>query len=229
MAHDHTKDELNGDRGYSRDMTDKRVRMVSQQIEARGIRNRRVLSAMKAVPREAFIPEEIHDLAYEDGPLPIGFGQTISQPYIVAMMIDAAGVAPGDKVLDVGTGSGYSSAVASRIADNVISIERNSELAARASEVLARLGYENVTVVVGDGSLGWPREAPFDAILVAAGGPKPPPALLSQLTPSGRLVIPIGTEHGGQQLVRMTERDGTFVREKLGAVAFVPLIGAEGW
>lgn len=210
-------------------LAEQRDRMVDNQIEARGIGNPHLLAAMREVPREAFVPPEIRDQAYADRPLPIGSEQTISQPYIVAMMIDAAGIEPGQRVLDIGTGSGYAAAVMSRIAQKVYSIERYRELALRARDAIDGLGYENVEIAVGDGSRGWPEEAPFDAILIAAGGPKPPRALLEQLAPGGVLVMPVGAERGYQEMTRISNHDGDFVQENIGAVAFVPLVGEGGW
>jgi protein-L-isoaspartate(D-aspartate) O-methyltransferase len=204
--------------------------MVETQIVARGVRNTRVLEAMRAVPREAFVPEELAEFAYQDGPLPIGEGQTISQPYIVALIAELADPGPEDKVLDVGTGSGYAAAVMSRMAARVYTIERNPELAEAARRRLERLGYDNIEVRCGDGTLGWPEAAPFDAIVVGAGGPKVPPALRDQLELGGRLVIPVATDGSGQQLllVRRTAAD-RFEEEDCGEVAFVPLVGEQGW
>ena len=204
--------------------------MVSRQIAGRGVRDPRVLKAMREVPREAFVAESLREFAYEDSPLPIAQGQTISQPYIVALMVAAAEVKPGDKVLDVGTGSGYAAAILSRIAQNVFTIERHRPLADDAHRKFARLGYENIEVRHGDGTLGWPEAAPFDAILVAAGGPEVPEALRRQLKIGGRMIIPIGKLGDVQELVKVV-RDGPdrFHEEDLGPVTFVPLIGAEGF
>jgi len=208
---------------------ERRHAMVARQIAGRGIADERVLEAMRRVPREAFVSEALAEFAYEDTPLPIAAGQTISQPYIVALMIEAAEVAPGEKVLDVGTGSGYAAAVLGEIAERVCSVERHPQLAEEAARVLDELGYGNIEVKLGDGTLGWPQEAPFDAILVAAGGPEVPRSLLDQLAPGGRLVMPAGEVHRHQRLLRIRNRAGNFVREDLGAVSFVPLIGVEGW
>jgi protein-L-isoaspartate(D-aspartate) O-methyltransferase len=207
-----------------------RARMVERQIAARGVSDRRVLDAMRQVPREAFVAEGFEEFAYEDHPLPIEQGQTISQPYIVALMIEAAEVQPSDNVLEIGTGSGYGAAVLSRIADKVFTVERHGLLAEAGRERLARLGYRNVEVRHGDGTLGWPEAAPFDAIIVTAGGPEVPETLRGQLKTGGRLVIPIGTLGREQRLVKVV-RDGEheFHEEDLGAVMFVPLIGAHGW
>lgn len=212
------------------DRSRERARMVETQLAARGVRNRRVLDAMRAVPREAFVPEELAEFAYDDGPLPIGEDQTISQPYIVALMAELADPGPKDTILDVGTGSGYAAAVLSRIAAHVYTIERHAELAETARARLARLGYDNVEVRCGDGTLGWPEAAPFDAIIVAASGPEVPRSLRDQLEVGGRLVIPMAVRGRGQQLllVRRTAADA-FEEEDCGGVAFVPLIGAQGW
>jgi protein-L-isoaspartate(D-aspartate) O-methyltransferase len=212
------------------DLARKRRRMVEAQIAARGVRSERVLQAMRTVPREAFVPDELAEFAYVDGPLPIGEGQTISQPYIVGLMAELADPGPDDKVLDVGTGSGYAAAVLSRIAARVYTVERHAALADTARRRLERLGYDNVEVRCGDGTLGWPEAAPFDAIVVAAGGPAVPGALREQLEVGGRLVIPVATDGAGQTLlvVRRTATD-TFEEEDCGAVAFVPLVGEQGW
>ncbi len=206
-----------------------RQRMVDRHIRARGVHDPHVLEALQTVPREAFLPAELADMAYEDHPLPIEAGQTISQPYIVAVMTEALALKPTDRVLEIGTGSGYAAAVLAHIAKQVYTIERHAELADLARERLARLGYANAEVRCGDGTLGWNEHAPFDAIVVAAGGPDVPPALLDQLAIGGRLVIPVGTGRA-QELVRVTRAGKTeFRREDLGAVQFVPLIGAQGW
>lgn len=207
-----------------------RDRMVADQIAARGLDDPLVLDAMRAVPREDFVPAEERDLAYEDGPLPIGHGQTISQPYIVAVMIAAARVRPGERVLEIGTGSGYGAAVLSKIAAEVYTIERIEALSESAKDRLAALGYDNVHVRSGDGTLGWPEHAPYDAIVVTAGGPSVPQALLAQLKPGGRLVMPLGSSQRLQRLVRLT-RTGpeTYDEDELEPVAFVPLIGKQGW
>ncbi len=209
---------------------DDREHMVQRHLVARGIRDAAVLAAMRAVPREAFITGELAEFAYEDAPLPIEVGQTISQPYIVAEMIVALGLQPGSRVLEVGTGSGYAAAVLSRIAAEVYTVERHAELAEAAARRLHALGYANVHVLHGDGTLGWAAHAPYDGIVVAAGGPEVPEALREQLKVGGRLVIPIGPTPREQTLVRITRSDPTsYAREDLGAVRFVPLIGAEGW
>ncbi len=203
--------------------------MVSRDIAARGITDDHVLAAMRDIPRERFLPPDLAEFAYEDSPLPIGEGQTISQPYIVAAMVDAAEIGPDDRVLEIGTGSGYGAAVLSRMAAEVWTIERHSALAAAASETLSEIGCDNVRVVVGDGTLGWPEAGPYDAIIVTAGGPSVPEALVEQLADGGRLIIPVGPETRGQELIRLRSVGGTTTEEDLGAVRFVPLIGAQGW
>lgn len=203
--------------------------MVTRHLEARGIVDAHVLGAMAKVPREVFVSEPLLEFAYEDAPLPIAAGQTISQPYIVARMIELAEVRPGDTVLEVGAGSGYAAAVMSRIASSVYAIERHEELANLAREREVRLGYDNVEIICGDGTKGWPEAAPFDAIIVSAGGPKVPEALKRQLAIGGRLVIPVGQDVQ-QRLVRVRRTgEDTFEEEDHGGVAFVPLIGEEGW
>jgi protein-L-isoaspartate(D-aspartate) O-methyltransferase len=207
-----------------------REAMVERQIESRGITDPKILEAFRAVPREAFISEEYADLAYGDHPLPIEAGQTISQPYIVALMIKAAEIKPGDKVLEVGAGSGYAAAVISRIAGKVMAIERQSELVKVATERMRRLGYDNVEIVEGDGTRGCPEEAPFDAILAAASGSHLPPPWVEQLADGGRIVMPVGDPGWIQKLVKVTKGPaGNLITEDLGGVRFVPLIGEEGW
>lgn len=212
------------------DFAAQREHMVRQQIAGRGIERVRLLDAFRAVPREDFVPDEMREFAYEDGPLPIEAGQTISQPYIVALMIDAAGVAPGDRVLEIGAGSGYAAAVMSRLAGTVIAVERHSDLVALARERMERLGYSNVRIVEGDGTGGLPSEAPFEAILCAASGSHVPDALRRQLSIGGILVMPLGEPNAVQNLVKVTRRgERDFEQEDLGPVRFVPLIGAHGW
>lgn len=207
-----------------------REAMVAEQIAGRGIRDPAILAAFRAVPREEFVGPELAEFAYDDAPLPIEEGQTISQPYVVALMIDAAQLAPADRVLEIGTGSGYAAAILSHIAAEVYSVERYGLLAEHAHDRLARLGYANVWVRHGDGTLGWQEHAPFNAILVSAGSPRIPPALTEQLALGGRLIIPVGSEAGVQELLRITRASATELRrEELGEVRFVPLIGAEGW
>jgi len=207
-----------------------REQMVRRQIATRGISNPLVLDAFREVPREVFVDEDRRSSAYDDHPLPIGAGQTISQPYIVAFMIEAAEIAPGDTVLEVGAGSGYAAAVISRIAGSVIAIERHCDLAEAARVRLHRLAYDNVRIVEGDGTLARLEEAPFDAILASASGSHIPDVLVEQLAPGGRLVMPLGEPNGVQELVKLTKRfDGTTVEERLAEVRFVPLIGEAGW
>jgi protein-L-isoaspartate(D-aspartate) O-methyltransferase len=207
-----------------------REAMVERQLEARGIADRRLLDAFRAVPRELFVPEEMRALAYEDGPVPIEAGQTISQPYIVALMIEAAEVGPGERVLEIGAGSGYAAAILARIGGEVLTIERHPELAALARARLAALGCANVRIVEGDGSAGLPAEGPFEAILVAASGRHVPKALVDQLTVGGSLVMPLGEPDSVQKLVKVTRMSETETSEEdLGPVRFVPLIGREGW
>jgi protein-L-isoaspartate(D-aspartate) O-methyltransferase len=212
------------------DFATERETMVREQIAGRGIAGPRLLDAFRAVPRERFVPEGVRELAYEDGPLPIEAAQTISQPYIVALMIEAAGIAPGDRVLEIGAGSGYAAAVMSRIAGEVIAVERHAELAGLARERMERLGYANVRILEGDGTAGLPAEAPFEAILCAASGSHVPEALRRQLSVGGILVMPVGEPDSVQDLVKVTRRGvEDFVEEELGPVRFVPLIGAHGW
>lgn len=204
--------------------------MVERQLRRRGIADQRILDAFLAVPREAFVSAGYAHLAYGDHPLPIEAGQTISQPYIVALMIEAAGIKAGDKVLEVGAGSGYAAAVISRIAGKVVGIERQHDLVEVARERLQRLGYDNVAIVEGDGTKGCPAEAPFDAILAAASGSHIPESLVEQLKPGGSIVMPVGSPGWVQKLVKATRReDGTLQQSDLGGVRFVPLIGEEGW
>ena len=203
--------------------------MVDADLRGRGVRDPHVLRAMSVVPRERFVPDELARSAYDDRALPIADGQTISQPFIVAEMAEAAAIAPGDRVLEIGTGSGYGAAVVHEIGAAVVTIERHPSLAAAAAEALAATGHGDVEVVVGDGTLGCPSQAPFDAIIVTAAGPAPPPALLDQLGEGGRLVIPIGERSGAQHLVRVVRRGDDLRREELGGVRFVPLIGEQGF
>ena len=204
--------------------------MVDAQIAGRGVRDRAVLEAMRKIPREAFVAARLREQAYDDTPLAIGEGQTISQPYIVALMLEALAIAPGDHVLEVGAGSGYAAAVASRLAAHVDAVERHAVLAAAARERLARLGCANVAVHEGDGSIGWPAGAPFDAIIVSAAGPHLPAALREQLALGGRLVMPVGDRGWGQRLLKLTRTGAdAFAQEDLGGVVFVPLVGAQGW
>jgi len=212
------------------DFASEREKMVEWQLRRRGISEPDILDAFRAVPRELFVDADVAQHAYGDHPLPIEAGQTISQPYIIALMIQAAAINAGNKVLEVGAGSGYAAAVICRIAEKVIGVERQRELAEVARERLARLGYTNVEIVEGDGTKGWPRAAPFDAILAAASGSHVPETLISQLVAGGRLVMPLGQPGGVQELIKVTKQnDGSLTRESLGGVRFVPLIGEEGW
>jgi protein-L-isoaspartate(D-aspartate) O-methyltransferase len=209
--------------------SERRARMVERDLRRRGVGDRRVLDAMATVPRERFVAEELAEFAYEDSPLPIGAGQTISQPLIVATMAEAAEIGPGDRVLEVGAGSGYGAAVLGHVAHEVWSVERHEVLVAEARRRIRELGYDNVHIVEGDGTLGWPEAAPFDAIVVTAGAPSVPASLFEQLVEGGRLVIPIGAETRGQELARIRRVRGEAVVEDLGPVRFVPLVGRQGW
>src|SRR5262245_31756591 len=212
------------------DLQRARQQMVERQLAGRGIHDARVLDAMREVPREAFVPPGSEEFAYDDGPLPIGAGQTISQPYVVALMIEAAAIRPGDCVLEVGAGSGYAAAVMSRIAHKVFAIERHASLGEEASRRFERLGYDNIELRIGDGSGGWPEAAPFEAILVAASAPRIPQALKEQLAIGGQLVLPVGHLLWRQTLRKITRSSANeYDEENLGAVAFVPLIGSQGW
>lgn len=207
-----------------------RQQMIDFQLVARGLHDQLVLNALKAVPREEFIPTDLVEFAYRDSPLPIAASQTISQPYIVALMTAALELKENDRVLEVGTGSGYAAAVLAEITDNVYTIERHKILADTARQRLKDLGYTNVQVLHGDGTLGWPEHAPFDAIVVAAGGPEIPKTLKQQLAIGGRLVIPVGASLDTQKLVRVRRiGEDVYEEENLGGVRFVPLIGAAGW
>ena len=212
------------------DFTAQREAMVDRQLKRRGITDQLILDAFLKVPREAFVSPEYAQLAYGDHPLPIEAGQTISQPYIVALMIQAAGIGPRDKVLEVGAGSGYAAAIISRLAGQVLAIERQHELVEVARERISRLGYNNIEILEGDGTKGCPDHAPFDAILAAASGSHVPNALLDQLAEGGHIVMPLGSPGWAQELVRVTKRrDRSVERQNLGSVRFVPLIGEEGW
>jgi len=202
--------------------------MVERQLLQRGMQDERVLAAFRKVPREAFVPSDLAEFAYDDNPLPIGEGQTISQPYVVALMAEAARIGADARVLEVGAGSGYAAAILAELAKEVVTIERHAALAAKAREALQSLGYSNVTVIEGDGSLGWPARAPYDAIVVAAGAPAPPESLKDQLADGGRLVIPVSID-SHQDLKVITRRGDAFEEESLGSVRFVPLLGEEGW
>lgn len=206
-----------------------RRQMVEGQLRGRGIRDRRVLQAMAAVPREEFVPAAMRHAAYRDAALPIGFGQTISQPFTVAFMCEALRLQGTEKVLEIGAGSGYSAAVLSLLCGEVHTVERIPELAELARERLRRLGYENARVYAADGTLGLPAAAPYDGIVVTAGAPALPPQYASQLAEGGRIVIPMGPLPTSQEMCRFTRRGDDLEREELGSFAFVPLIGAAGW
>lgn len=212
------------------DFAAEREAMVERQIAGRGISDPKILEAFRSVPREEFLAADYRDLAYGDHPLPIEAGQTISQPYIVALMIQAAEIRPGDVVLEVGAGSGYAAAVMSRIAGKVVAIERQHDLVEVARERIRRLGYDNVQIVEGDGTRGWPPQAPYDAILAAASGSHVPPQWVEQLAQRGRIVMPVGDPGWVQKLIKVTRGPaGQLITEDLGGVRFVPLIGEEGW
>lgn len=211
------------------DFAQQRHRLVSQ-IEQQGIRDRAVLRAVRSVRREAFLPPRLQDSAYYNGPLPIGHGQTISQPFVVALMTAALELSRDDRVLEIGTGSGYAAAILAEIAKEVYTVERYRDLADQSRACLQKEGYQNVHVVHGDVTQGWPEQAPYNAIVVAAGAPATPPPLLDQLCLGGRLVIPVGGERNMQELLRI-RKQGTddYKEESWGHVRFVPLVGASGW
>jgi len=213
-----------------RELAASRERMLSDDLVGRGIRDAAVLRAMREVPREKFLPPGMEQYAYEDSPLPIAEGQTISQPYIVAYMVEALELRGRERVLEIGTGSGYAAAVLSLCAAEVYTVERIPLLAETARERMKSLGFRNVTVHLGDGTMGWPDHAPYDAIVVTAGAPDVPVELTEQLAPGGRLVIPVGATPYLQELVRVRRpAEGELRRENLCAVRFVPLIGEQGW
>lgn len=216
------------DPGHLTEYAIARDRMVAEQLRARGIRDERVLSAMARIPRHRFVQEALAGRAYGDLPLPIGNGQTISQPYMVGLMSEALGLRGGERVLEVGTGSGYQTAVLADLAGKVYSVERVRSLADCALQLLGELGYYNIRIRMGDGSLGWPDEAPFDAILVTAGAPQIPARLPEQLVEGGRLVAPVGTPEA-QVLRRVTRRWNGNVAEDLVGCVFVKLVGVGGW
>ena len=206
----------------------RRLEMVETQIVERGVRDPRVLDAMREVPRHLFVPEGQRARAYEDHPVPIGEGQTISQPYMVAVMSAALAPEPASRVLEIGTGSGYQTTILARLSGSVVSVERHASLAARARDVLEAMGIANVEVHVGDGTAGYPAGAPYDRILVTAGAPAIPEILMEELADGGRLVIPVGPA-GLQHLVIVDRRGGQFERREGDACVFVPLIGAHAW
>lgn len=205
-----------------------RRQMVADQIERRGLRNPRLLKAFRSVPRHEFVPEEFRYRAYDDGPLPIGWGQTISQPYIVALMTSLLDLNGGETVLEIGAGSGYQAAILAMMAHQVFTIERLPELTERAKSTLARLGYRNVAVLCADGSLGWPEAAPYQAIMVTAAAATLPQPLADQLAEGGRLVLPVG-DYYGQMLQLWTREPGGMAHENIIPVSFVPLRGKYGW
>ncbi len=205
-----------------------RKTMVETQLIPRGIRDERVISAMLKVPRHLFVDEALRSQAYSDYPLPIGEGQTISQPFMVAFMTEALRLMGTERVLEIGTGSGYQTAVLAELSERVYSIERIPSIADRARKTLDGLGYPNIVIKIGDGTLGWEEDAPFDAILVTAGAPQIPPTYIEQLAEGGRLVIPVGGEFV-QELMRITKKKGRIERESLGGCRFVKLIGRYGW
>jgi protein-L-isoaspartate(D-aspartate) O-methyltransferase len=205
-----------------------RQNMVALQLRARGIHDERVLGAMARVPRHEFVAERFQDRAYEDHPIPIAEAQTISQPYIVAFMLESLALEPNSKVLEVGTGSGYQTALLAELSGHITSVERIPRLAQEAQSTLARLGYNNVNIIVGDGSQGWPDAAPFDAIIVAAAAPRVPAALFEQLTENGRMVIPVGPPDA-QELLLVRKLNGRPLSQRLEGCRFVPLIGAQGY
>jgi len=203
-----------------------REKMVADQIEARGVVDERVLEALRKVPREAFVREEDMAMAFYDGPLSIGYGQTISQPYIVAYMTEALGIEPEDRVLEIGTGSGYQTAVLAELASEVFTIEIVEPLALRAKDILTRLGYKNIHFRIGDGSAGWPEEAPFDAIMITAAPPSVPDTLVDQLADGGRMIVPVGRYE--QYLELIEKKDQEVHRRRLIGVRFVPMTGKSG-
>lgn len=206
-----------------------RERMVREQVEARGVADPQVLRAMRKVPRHLFVEEALTPQAYEDHPLPLGHGQTISQPYVVAWMTELLEVTPGLRVLEIGTGSGYQAAILAELGAYVFTVERVRPLYAEARRRLEKLRYLKVRFKLDDGTLGWPDEAPFDRILVTAGGPKIPDPLVAQLGDPGRLVIPVGASKRSQSLVVVRKENGRTARRELGGVMFVDLVGAHGW
>jgi protein-L-isoaspartate(D-aspartate) O-methyltransferase len=217
-----------GDGNTTIDITVRRANMVDEQLRRRGIRDERVMQAMGKVPRETFVSPEFHGQAYADAPLPIGQGQTISQPYMVATMLEALEVAPSDRVLEVGSGTGYEAAILGELAAEVWTIERHPELAERAQQILGSMGYSNVHVVLGDGSVGLAERAPFDRILVAAGAPQVPEALTAQLSVAGILVVPVGSRTEQHLDVVRRTSEGTTASSRV-LCSFVPLVGEQGW
>lgn len=211
-----------------RDFEKERLAMVEEQLRRRGIRDGRVLEAMSKVPRHIFVPDQYKSSAYEDRPLPIGEGQTISQPYMVAIMTQSLELKGNERVLEIGTGSGYQTAILAELAREVCTIERIAILLQRAKSILQLLGYENISFLVGDGTKGWPEKAPFDGIIVTAGAPEIPQTLLTQLNEGGRLVIPVGPRYT-QTLYRVTRCGRSYKEEDITGCVFVPLVGEYGW
>lgn len=210
------------------DFAKERLTMVEHQLRRRGIGDERVLEAMSKVPRHTFVPEAHRGAAYEDRPLPIGEGQTISQPYMVAIMTQSLELQGEERVLEIGTGSGYQTAILAELAKEVYTIERIPLLLEKAQNILRYLGYENIFFVIGDGTKGWPEKAPFDGILVTAGAPEIPQTLLTQLADGGRLVIPVGPRYT-QTLYKVTRRGKNYKEEDITGCVFVPLLGEYGW
>jgi protein-L-isoaspartate(D-aspartate) O-methyltransferase len=206
-----------------------RERMVREQVESRGITDSAVLSAMRKVPRHLFVEEALRSQAYEDHPLPIGYGQTISQPFIVALMTAVLNVQPGMRVLEIGTGSGYQAAILAEMGAEVYSVERVQPLYSAALTRLNKMRYFNVHLKLDDGTMGWPKESPFQRIMVTAGGPDVPPPLLEQLDESGILIIPVGARQRSQELIRFVKKEDKIMKANLGAVMFVDLVGTHGW
>jgi len=207
-----------------------RRKMVDQQLKNRGVTDSRVLEAMAAIPRHFFVDEAQAAQAYLDSPLPIGYGQTISQPFIVALMIEALNLSPTDRVLEIGSGSGYQTAILASLASEVLAVERIEALFHKGRENLARLGQPNIHLKLDDGTLGWPELAPYEAIIVAAGGPRIPQPLVDQLAHGGRLVVPVGPTEKSQKLTLVTkDADGGLSRTALGDCRFVALVGHHGW
>ena len=211
------------------DLKRNRMRMVADQIKARGISNPAVLAAMGKIKRHLFVEEAMQAEAYGDFPLPIGFGQTISQPYVVALMSELLDASPGMKVLEIGTGSGYQAAVLSEMGLDVHSVERIKELHFRTADLLRKMGYYRIFLKLDDGTLGWPEESPFDRIIVTAGGPEVPAPLVEQLADPGIMLIPVGEKQRQQNLIRVEKKDGEITRHDMGTVSFVDLVGNHGW
>ncbi len=214
--------------GQGKSLDEQRTEMVDRQLIARGISDPDVLKAMRGVPRDRFVPTKFLSDAYKDGPLPIGGGQTISQPYMVAVMTENLEIEPDNKILEIGTGSGYQTAVLLALTDNVYSIERITDIAEHARAVLRDLGYSDPNIKIGDGTLGWPEEGPFDGIIITSGAPSVPEPLKEQLADGGRMVIPVGPRHT-QTLLKITRQGNRYTEKEITACVFVPLIGKHGW